>query len=121
MCGHRPETYFFVLKNEDRFAYAGVSIHLFSDFSYVEDLPGDTVKALVSPRIVPLTELKSLEKFQAVLSRQAFLDTEPDVIVRDYVEEDSLKQIHWKATAREGRLKVRTRTGGGETGNYDFL
>ena len=159
VCG-RPETYFFVLKNEDCFAYAGVSIHLFSDFSYVEELPGDTeyellpgeqytfetrlvcryrgeyevgvrevvvtdflrlfrisytnpgtVKALVSPRIVPLTELKSLEEFQAVLSRQAFLDTEPDVIVRDYVEGDSLKQIHWKATAREGRLKVRTRTG----------
>lgn len=70
-----------------------------------------TIKALVSPRIVPLTELNSLEDFQAALKREAFAGTEPDIIVRDYMEGDSLKQIHWKATAREGRLKVRTRTG----------
>lgn len=159
VCG-RPESYFFILKNEDIFAYSGVSIRLFSDFSYVEELPGDTeyellpgeqhtfetrlvcryrgeyevgvkevvvtdflhlfrisysnpgtIKALVSPRIIPLTELKSLEDFQAVLKREAFSETEADVVVRDYVEGDSLKQIHWKATAREGKLKVRTRTG----------
>lgn len=151
---------FFILKNEDFFAYAGVSIRLFSDFSYVEELPGDreyellpgeqytfetrlvcryrgeyevgvqevvvtdflrlfrisysnpgTIKALVSPRIVSLAELKSLEDFQAVLKREAFAGTEANVIVRDYVEGDSLKRIHWKATAREGKLKVRTRTG----------
>ena len=159
VCG-RPESYFFILKNEDIFAYSGVSIRLFSDFSYVEELPGDTeyellpgeqhtfetrlvcryrgeyevgvkevvvtdflrlfrisysnpgtIKALVSSRIIPLTELKSLEDFQAVLKREAFSETEADVVVRDYVEGDSLKQIHWKATAREGKLKVRTRTG----------
>lgn len=159
VCG-RPESYFFVLKNEDYFAYAGVSIRLYSDFSYVEELPGDTeyellpgeqytfetrlvcryrgeyevgvkevvitdflrllrvsyanpgtIKALVSPRVVHLAELKSLEDFQAVFRREAFAGTEPDAVVRDYVEGDPLKQIHWKATAREGRLKVRTRTG----------
>lgn len=159
VCG-RPESYFFVLKNEDYFAYAGVSIRLFSDFSYVEELPGNTeyellpgeqytfetrlvcryrgeyevgvkevvitdflrllrisyanpgtIKALVSPRVVSLTELKSLEDFQTVFRREAYDGTEPDVVVRDYVEGDPLKQIHWKATAREGRLKVRTRTG----------
>lgn len=159
VCG-RPESYFFTLKNEDFFAYAGVSIRLFSDFSYVEELPGDreyellpggqytfetrlvcryrgeyevgvkevvvtdflrlfrisysnpsTIKALVSPRIVSLAELKSLEDFQTVLRRETFAGTEPDAVVRDYVDGDPLKQIHWKATAREGRLKVRTRTG----------
>lgn len=159
VCG-QPESFFLVLKNEDYFAYAGVKICLFSDFSYVEELkedteyellPGEqytfetrlvcryrgeyevgvskvvvtdylrlfrvsyanpsTVKALVSPRIVQLSELKSLEEFQAVLRREAFRETEQDIIVRDYVEGDSLKQIHWKATAREGKLKVRTRTG----------
>lgn len=159
VCG-RPESYFFTLKNEDFFAYAGVSIRLFSDFSYVEEIPKDreyellpggqytfetrlvcryrgeyevgvkevvvtdflrlfrisyanpsTIKALVSPRIVPVTELKSLEDFQTVVRREAFAGTEPDVVVRDYMNGDSLKNIHWKATAREGRLKVRTRTG----------
>ena len=37
--------------------------------------------------------------------------TEPDVLVRDYVEGDSLKQVHWKITAREQKLKVRVMTG----------
>jgi len=41
VCG-RPERYFFVLKNEDYFAFSSVSIGLFSDFSYVEEIPGDT-------------------------------------------------------------------------------
>lgn len=159
VCGC-PESYFFILKNEVFLAFASVSIRLFSDFSYVEELPGDTeyellpggqytfetrlvcryrgeyevgvkevvvtdflrlfrirysnpgiIKVLVRPRIVPLAELKSLEDFQAVLKREALAGPEPDVVVRDYVDGDSLKQIHWKATAREDRLKVRTRTG----------
>lgn len=159
VCG-RPESFLFILKNEDFFAYASVSIGLFSDFSYVEDLPGDTeyellpgdryafetrlvcryrgeyevgvkevlvrdflglfriryrnpgtVKALVSPRVISLEELRSLGEFQAALLREAPGSTEPDVVVRDYVPGDPLKQVHWKATAREGKLKVRTRTG----------
>ena len=40
VCG-QPETWFFVLQNEDRFAFTSVSVRLFSDFSYVEELPGD--------------------------------------------------------------------------------
>ncbi len=46
VCG-RPESYFFVLKNEDFFAYAGVSVRLYSDFSYVEELPGDVELSLI--------------------------------------------------------------------------
>lgn len=159
VCGC-PESYFFILKNEDFFAYAGVSIRLFLDFSYVEELPGDTeyellpgtrhtfetrlvcryrgeyevgvkevvvtdflrlfqlrysnpgtIRALVSPRVVSLTELQSLGEFQAVLRREIAAETEPDTATRDYVQGDSPKLIHWKATARTGELKVRTRTG----------
>lgn len=159
VCG-QPETWFFVLQNEDRFAFTSVSVRLFSDFSYVEELPGDVeyellpgdrftfetklvcryrgeyevgirdvtvtdflgifrvrydnpgiIKALVSPRIVPLTELKCLGEFQALLRRETFRENEPDVVVRDYMPGDPLKQIHWKATARERKLKTRTRKG----------
>lgn len=53
VCG-RPESYFFMLKNEDYFAYAGVSIRLFSDFSYVEELPGDTEYELLPGASTPL-------------------------------------------------------------------
>ena len=40
VCGEAVP-YFFVLQNEDHFAYTGISVRLFSDFSYVEELPGD--------------------------------------------------------------------------------
>lgn len=168
VCG-RPESYLFILKNEDFFAYASVSIRLFSDFSYVEDLPGDTeyellpgdrfsfetrilcrcrgeyevgvkevvvtdflglfrvcypnpgtVKALVSPRVISLGELKSLEEFQAVLQRETSGGQDPDVVVRDYVPGDPMKQVHWKAAAREGKLKVRTRMGEEKQGIFLF-
>lgn len=159
VCG-QPESYFFVLQNESYFAFTSVSVRLFSDFSSVEELPGDTeyellpgdrftfetrimckyrgeyevgvkevlvtdflrlfrvryanpgtIKALVNPKVVRLTELKSVEDFQALLQKETPAGTEPDVLVRDYVEGDSMNRIHWKATAREGKLKTRTRTG----------
>lgn len=34
--------YYFVLQNEDKFAFAAIEISFFSDFSYVEELPGKT-------------------------------------------------------------------------------
>ena len=159
VCG-QSVPYFFVLQNEDYFAYTGVGVRLFSDFSYVEELPGDTeyellpgekftfetrlvcryrgeyevgvrevvvtdflrlirvryfnpgtVKAIVRPRVVQLTQLKSIGDLQALLQREVRAETEPDVIVRDYIEGDAPGRIHWKATAREGRLKTRLRTG----------
>lgn len=164
VCGE-PVDYFFVLRNEDFFAFTGVSVRLFSDFSYVEELPGDveyellpgdsftyetrlvcryrgeyevgvrevvvtdflrlfrlryanpgTVRAIVKPRVVRLTQLEGIEEFQAILQRETFSDTEPDILVREYAAGDSLKQIHWKATAREGRLMTRTRIGEEKSG-----
>ena len=41
VCG-QPEDYTFILQNENFFAFSGVGVKLFSDFSYVEELPGDT-------------------------------------------------------------------------------
>lgn len=159
VCGEAVP-YFFVLQNEDHFAYTGISVRLFSDFSYVEELPGDreyellpgekytfetrlvcryrgeyevgvrdvtvtdffrlfrvsyanpgTVKALVRPRIVRLSELRSIGDFRLLLQREAPAETEPDAVVREYVQGDPLKRIHWKATAAQGRLMTRLRTG----------
>ncbi len=164
VCGE-PVDYFFVLRNEDFFAFTGVSVRLFSDFSYVEELPEDVeyellpgdsftyetrlvcryrgeyevgvkevlvtdflrlfrlryanpgaVRAIVRPRVVRFTQLQGIEEFQAVLQREAPSDTEPDILVREYAAGDSLKQIHWKATARTGKLMTRTRTGEEKSG-----
>lgn len=74
-------------------------------------VPG-AVKALVRPKITRVSELNSLGDFTAYLQRDILFATgEPDVVVRDYISGDAMKQIHWKQTAREQKLKVRNRTG----------
>lgn len=160
VCG-QPVPYFFILQNDDYFAFTSVGVKLFSSFSYVEKLPdgleyellpGDkvtyetklvckyrgeyevgvkeivitdflrlfriryrvpeTIKALVLPKIVRVSELNCIADVSALLQRETFTaQTEPDVVVREYVPGDALKQIHWKATARERKLKVRNHMG----------
>lgn len=160
VCG-QPVPYFFVLQNDDHFAFTSVGVRLFSSFSFVEKLPdgmsyellpGDnytfetklvckyrgeyevgvkeivitdflrlfqvsyrvpeTIRALVLPKVVRLSELYCIADVQALLQRETYrAQTEPDVVVREYVPGDALKQIHWKVTARERKLKVRNRTG----------
>lgn len=74
-------------------------------------VPG-AIKALVKPRLIRVSALQSLEALSVVLRQNlAAASTEPDVVVRDYAAGDSLKQVHWKATAREQTLKVRNRIG----------
>ncbi len=74
-------------------------------------VPG-TIKALVLPRIIRVKELGSIADIP-LLSRQvsAFTQTEPDSTVRNYMDGDALKQIHWKATARRQAFMVRNKTG----------
>ena len=159
VCG-QPAPYFFVLQNEDFFAYTSIGVRMHSSFSHAEDsfedveyelLPGDKsicetrivckcrgeyeigvkevvltdflrifrlryvvsgqIKAVVSPRIVQLQELKSIADLPMLVQKNTLGSTETDILVRDYVEGDSLKQIHWKSTAREQKLKVRIMTG----------
>ena len=165
VCG-QPVPYFFVLQNDDYFAFTSVGVRLFSAFSYVEKLPdgtsyellpGDkytfetklvckyrgeyevgvkeivitdflrlfqisyrvpeTIKALVLPRVVRVDELQCIADIADLLQRETCrAQTQADVVVRDYVAGDALKQIHWKATARAQALKVRNRTGEEKTG-----
>lgn len=69
------------------------------------------IKAAVAPRVVPLSRLRSIYDLPAFLTRETSGSTDADILVRDYVEGDSLKQVHWKATARQQKLKVRIFTG----------
>lgn len=160
VCG-QALPYYFVLRNEDYFGFAGVNVRLFPDFSYVENLPEDieyellpgdefiyrtkvtcryrgeyeiglkevvvtdffrlfklrykvtgTIRAIVRPKIVELTEVKELADVVVAMQREAlFAKGEPDVVVRDYIRGDERKRIHWKATAGAGQLKVRTDAG----------
>ncbi len=72
----------------------------------------ETIKALVKPRMIHLEELNSISDIVASVQKEnQMADTEPDVIVRDYRPGDPIKYIHWKATAREQKLKTRNRIG----------
>jgi uncharacterized protein (DUF58 family) len=65
---------------------------------------------LVYPRLVPLEKLgiPSRQLFGDIrLKRHLFQDPVLTAGVRDYVSGDSLKRIHWKSTARLGRLQTK--------------
>ncbi len=75
------------------------------------------VKVQVMPKVTHVAKLNSIEHFSIFLRRESMSErTEPDIVVRDYIAGDAPKQIHWKASAREGKLKVRNRTGEEKTG-----
>ncbi len=160
ICG-QPMPYYFVLRNEDRFGFAGIQVKMFPEYSFVEEmpesmeyelLPGDefiyktrmickyrgeyeigvkeviitdflgifhfkyavpgSIRAMVKPRLVELLCLSSVSEIVANMERESYqAQNEPDVVVRDYVQGDSLRKIHWKAVARTGKLLVRKDTG----------
>ena len=70
------------------------------------------IKVTVNPRIVSIKELaiapKELDEKKRKLNQAA--DRIPDAEVRPYQDGDALKRIHWKASAKEGRLLVRKYT-----------
>lgn len=157
----QPMPYFFVLQNETYFTFAGLSVRLFSELSYVSDMPDDkeyellpgdkytyhtslickyrgeyevgvkeiiitdflrlfrfryknpgTIKAVVYPRIIYINELESIKDVFNPSINEVFVNrTMPDVVTRDYVPGDPLKRIHWKASAREQKLKTRNMLG----------
>jgi uncharacterized protein (DUF58 family) len=65
---------------------------------------------LVYPRLIPLEKLgiPSRQLFGDIrLKRHLFQDPVLTAGVRDYISGDSLKRIHWKSTARLGRLQTK--------------
>ena len=157
----QPMPYYFSLKNETMFTFAGLRVKMFDSLSKVQDVAEDkeyqllpeekyvyetklicfyrgeyevgvkeiiitdflrlfqfqyknpgTIKALVYPRLLHLKSIKGLEDEMNALSKEyPFNPSQPDVLTRDYLAGDSFKQIHFKATAREGKLKTRLMCG----------
>lgn len=166
----QPMPYYFVLQNGEQYAFAGVSARLFSELSYVEEMPDDaeyellpgdrytfrtklvckyrgeyevgvkevvltdffqifrfkykipsTIKAVVYPRIIRKEELCSIRDIAAYLCKENYrTKTEADVTVRDYAAGDAIKHIHWKASAKEQKLKTRNFTGEEQQGLIFF-
>lgn len=159
VCG-QSVPYYFILKNESLFAFAGIKVFFFSDFSYVEELPEEieyellpgeqykyetsfvckyrgeyevgikeivisdfwgffsvkfavreTKKVIAAPKLIQLDEIKSISDISAMMQRDHILTSELDAVTREYAAGDVLKQVNWKATAREGKLMSRKPVG----------
>lgn len=80
------------------------------------------ITALVLPKLVHLEALNSIADVTISLQKEAQTEkTERDILVRDYMVGDALKQIHWKASAREQKLKTRNLIGEDKQGISVFF
>jgi len=153
--------YSFIIKNEGYTVFTAVNIKVFTDFSYVTDVPDDQLfrvfpgekikydtslicryrgeykvgvnriiltdffglfsfsyrmlssfEVIVKPRIMNLEIHKDIPDLDVYIQSNMKSEiNEPDLIVRNYINGDSLKKIHWKSTARTMELKVRNDIG----------
>lgn len=78
--------------------------------------------AMVSPRIIKLEALKSVPELAlSAYKENQNLKTDFDASVREYVPGDPLKGIHWKSTAKAGKLLSRITYGEQRQGISVFL
>ena len=152
--------YFFTLQDEAKFAFAGVKVFFYSDFSSLTELRDgieyelfpdtgitrdttlickyrgsynvgirsveitdflrlfrmryknkEPLEVFIRPDTVVLSDLASVRMPRLLARESAQNGTVPEAIVREYQPGDSLRRIHWKASAKEGRLLVRRVTG----------
>ena len=85
------------------------SVFPFHFFTRYRKIPG-VLNAIIFPRVKQCAPPGSFEAARRPRGEQAADKTgyEADIIsLRDYIEGDPLKYIHWKATAKTGRLKTK--------------
>lgn len=154
-----PVDYYFSLRNEDKFYYAGIETEFLEDYSRVIGLGNsvryslragegkeigtklccnyrgvyevgarrflisdylhlfsipyrvpETLSVTVLPRVVPWKyEKEVLEEPEGKLRGRNTRTGEMDVQVRNYETGDGLRQIHWKASGKAGKLMTRER------------
>ena len=75
-----------------------------------------TLEAIVIPRIPSPEEMQIGETAEIFLKENRKKQDEPDMTVRDYAEGDSMRRIHWNASAVSGKLKTRLYTGEQQNG-----
>ncbi len=110
--GHVEHEYLLACKRRGYYPVGPLSLNTgdlfgFAEASWQEQAP---VYVTVYPQVVPLHQLglPSRSPFGALPSRQRLFE-DPNRLagVRDYMSGDSLRRIHWKASAHEDTLLVK--------------
>lgn len=105
-------TYRFTVQRRGYYAFGPVTLRsgdLFGLFSTERTLPAED-HLTVYPTVLPLAQLGLPPKFLVgdLRMRRALLRDPLRVVgVRDYAPGDSLRQVHWRVTARLQRLQVK--------------
>ena len=148
--------YFFTLQDEAKFAFAGVKVYFYSDFSMLTELQDgveyelfpdtgitrdttllckyrgtynvgirsveitdflrlfrmryknrEPLEVFIRPDTIILSDLSSVRMPRLLAREAAQQGSVPEANVREYLPGDSMRRIHWKASAKEGRLLVR--------------
>ena len=82
----------------------------FRIFRFTYKIP-EPFRVYVHPQIIQLEALKTITSAQ-VTSRDSYRNlSEIDATVRDYIPGDDIRKIHWKSTARTGKLLTRKTIG----------
>lgn len=90
-------------------------------FTYACD---SAIHVKVLPRVLHISNLAIAPKIEDVKKQDYYIQTKqeiPDVEVRDYQPSDSLRKIHWKSTAKHGKLLTRKFTDEPKTQLVVFL
>ena len=82
-------------------------LHLFR-FTYKNKEP---LWVIVKPDLIEIDELTCLDESMLNTARAGSENSQPDILVRDYVPGDDIRFMHWKSTARTHSPMIRERTG----------
>ena len=93
----------------------GLKEIIITDFLRLFELhykPKSNIRAIVRPTVTKARYIESIEHIFAMVEKtNVHTNVSKDVLVRDYVTGDSLRQISWKMSAKENKLMVRQEIG----------